>query len=129
MDVGTAGGFDGCVGGGGAGGAVGQAAGAEVSSYTPLASDVGYRLRARVSYSDGHGTGKQAQSAATALVGDVPGVPGTLTASPGNGQVRLGWTAADSSGSAIVRYESRYHDGSKYTPATGKVGQSVRVNV
>ena len=37
-------------------------------SYTPVDGDVGYHLRARASYTDGHGQGKTAQAASTQAV-------------------------------------------------------------
>ena len=37
-------------------------------SYTPVDGDVGYHLRARASYTDGHGPGKTAQAASTLAV-------------------------------------------------------------
>ena len=37
-------------------------------SYTPVDGDVGYHLRARASYTDGHGPGKTAQAASTQAV-------------------------------------------------------------
>ena len=45
-------------------------AGIETSSpsYTPVDGDVGYHLRARASYTDGHGPGKTAQAASTQAV-------------------------------------------------------------
>ena len=75
-------------------------------SYTPVVIvDGGYMLRATVGYSDGHGSGKSAHSGATAAVMGRPGRPGSLTATAGDGQVSLSWTAADSNGSSITRYE------------------------
>ena len=50
------------------------------------------------------GTGSTSPATATA-----PGVPRTLAAAPGNGQVVLTWTApASTGGSAILRYEHRH---------------------
>ena len=40
-----------------------------------------------------------------------PGAPGSLSASAGNGQVTLSWTAAASNGSSITRYDTRYNAG------------------
>ena len=42
--------------------------GATSGTYTPVAGDVGKRLRAKVTYTDGHGTGKNAVSGATGAV-------------------------------------------------------------
>ena len=81
-------------------------------SYTVPSSAVGRRLRARISgYTDGHGSGKSAQSSLTATVrANEPGSPGNFTAEPGNiyTRVDLSWSAAAANGSAITRYEYRY---------------------
>ena len=81
---------------------------AAVSLYTPVTADVGKQLRATVTYTDGQGSGKSAQSAATAAVVGVPSVPGSFSASRGNGQVSLSWSAASSNESDIERYQTRY---------------------
>ena len=80
------------------------------SSYTPVAGDVGYMLRATVGYIDGHGSGKSAHSGATAAVVGRPGRPGSLSATAGDRQVSLSWTAAAANGSSITRYEHRRID-------------------
>ena len=81
-------------------------------SYTVPSSAVGRRLRARISgYTDGHGSGKTAQSSLTTTVrANEPGSPGNFTAEPGNVYTRvdLSWSAAVANGSAITRYEYRY---------------------
>ena len=80
--------------------------------YTVPPSAVGRRLRARISgYTDGHGSGKTAQSSLTTTVrANEPGSPGNFTAEPGNVYTRvdLSWSAAVANGSAITRYEYRY---------------------
>ena len=80
--------------------------------YTVPSSAVGRRLRARISgYTDGHGSGKSAQSSLTTTVrANEPGSPGNFTAEPGNVYTRvdLSWSAAVANGSAITRYEYRY---------------------
>ena len=80
--------------------------GSSLSSYTPQSGDVGRRLRATVSYTDGQGPGKSAQSAATAAVVDAPSAP-SLTAMAGDRRVALSWTAADSNGAWVSGYSLR----------------------
>ena len=81
------------------------------SSYTVRSTDVGRRLRARISnYTDGHGSGKSANSSLTSTVqAAVPGAPPNFTAEPGNiyTRVDLSWSAAQANGSAITDYEYR----------------------
>ena len=52
--------------------------GAVAGSYTPMTGDAGYRLRARVTYSDNTGTGRSATSGPTSSVYQ----PGTVVLSP-----------------------------------------------
>ena len=74
--------------------------------YTPTASDAGHRLEVTVTYDDAHGPGKTATGqSALPVRGVAPGPPKDLAAAPGDGQVRLTWSAADDSGSAIEYYE------------------------
>ena len=89
---------------GGASGAVSTLPG--LKSYTPTAADVGHMLRARVSYRDGHGPGKRAQSAPTGAVtparppppteGLLPGPEGGLAVS-GWAQARVSWPPVSAS--------------------------------
>ena len=82
----------------------------ELASYEPTVPALGRRLRAVVDYTDQYGT-QSAQSAWTAPV--LPGRPGApaLSATAGDGQVALTWTAAADQGAAIVRYQ--YHRSDK----------------
>ena len=82
----------------------------ELASYEPTVPAIGRRLRAVVDYTDQYGT-QSAQSAWTAPV--LPGRPGApaLSATAGDGQVALTWTAAADQGAAIVRYQ--YHRSDK----------------
>ena len=82
---------------------------AELSRYTPQAADVGWQVRASVTYTDGQGPNKSRQSDASAAVIGKPGVPQDLAADPGDEQVALTWSAAAANGSPILRYHVRYY--------------------
>ena len=89
--------------------------GATTANYTPVADDVGKQLKARLSFTDDAGNPESLTSAATQAVlaapgaNTAPGVPRTLTATPGDGEVTLRWMApASTGGSAILRYEHRH---------------------
>ena len=87
---------------------------AELSRYTPQAQDVGWQVRARVAYTDGHGPDKSAESDASAATLGKPGKPQDLEADPGDRQVALTWTAPSSDGgSSILRYHVRYYKADK----------------
>ena len=81
-----------------------------LASYEPTVPALGRRLRAVVDYTDQYGP-QSAQSAWTAPV--LPGRPEApaLSATAGDGQVALTWTAAADQGAAIVRYQ--YHRSDK----------------
>ena len=102
----------------------------EVSSYTPQAGDIGYQLRATVDYRDSLGPNKTAESAATsAVVADVPGAPTSLTATAGDAQVSLSWSApASDGGASISRYEYRYKGSGSWSDWT-PVGTSTSATV
>ena len=82
----------------------------ELASYEPTVPALGRRLRAVVDYTDQYGT-QSAQSTWTAPVR--PGRPEApaLSATAGDAQVALTWTAAADQGAAIVRYQ--YHRSDK----------------
>ena len=92
------------------------------SSYTPTSSDVGFVLRARASYTDGHGSGKSVRSGTTGQVrhpARVPDAPsgfshGRLSAT----QLRVGWDAPANNGSAITAYYWSRRVGSFWTNET-----------
>ena len=74
--------------------------------HTPTSADAGHRLEVTVGYDDAHGPDKTATGQSELPVrGVAPGPPKELSAAPGDRQVRLTWSAADDSGSAIDRYE------------------------
>ena len=100
------------------------------TTYTPSRVLVGYRLRARALYDDAHGTGKQAQSAKTSAVqATTPSAPRSLTATAGDKQVALSWSAPSSDGGAsISRYEYRYK-GSGSWSSWSSVGTSTSTTV
>ena len=75
--------------------------------YTVQAADLGKWLEARVSYTDRHATATVRDTTTSAVAADVPGAPGSLTATAGDGQVVLQWTRAADRGSAITGYAYR----------------------
>ena len=72
-------------------GAVGTVSGS-TSIYTPKSTDVGLVLRARASYTDGHGPDKVAAAETRAVV-NKPSAPREFKATRGNGEVSLSWKA------------------------------------
>ena len=70
-------------------------------------NDLGKQLRATVTYTDNHGSGKSATAITNAVKANRPGPVGTLTASGGDGRVTLSWTPAANNGSSIDYYEYR----------------------
>ena len=88
------------------------------STLTPTQAQVGTRLQATATYDDGHGLGKSAQSAQTEAVIGPPDPPGSLSATPGDEQVTLGWSAANDNGSPLTHYAYRQSDdgGSTWDP-------------
>ncbi len=81
-----------------------------VSTLTPTQAQAGTPLQATANYDDGHGPGKSARSVQTAAVLGRPDPPGSLSATPDDGQVTLDWTPPDANGSPITRYEYRLRD-------------------
>ena len=70
-------------------------------------NDLGRRLEATVTYTDNHGPRKSASDTTQDVRANKPGPVGTLTASRGDGQVTLTWTAAPNNGASIDYYEYR----------------------
>ena len=67
--------------------------GATMMSYTPVAADVDYYLRATVMYTDGHGSGKMQMATTTGMVTAVADQPGTVSLSSMTPQVDVALTA------------------------------------
>ena len=120
------------------------------SHYTPVAADRGKQLRATVGYTDAHGPGKSAQSAASSSVrpADTPGTVRLSTSSPevdqrvtatltdfdgGLEAVAWQWQQRADAGSAWVPIERspRYPivDQSHYTPVAADRGKQLRATV
>ncbi len=86
----------------------------ELSSYTPTRQDIGHRLRATVTYSDQHRTGRAAESALTSAVVGTPTAPRNVSMSAGlfPGTYKLSWSAPSSNGGLSLTYEYRRKVGS-----------------
>ena len=84
--------------------------GATSSTYRPVAEDIGQRISARASYTDGFDetNTKSEDSAPTGPVAGPPLAPGNLQAAPRDQAVLLTWdTPAANNGSALTGYEYR----------------------
>ncbi|MCE2448762.1 MAG: fibronectin type III domain-containing protein [Candidatus Latescibacteria bacterium] len=77
---------------------------ADGPNYTPMREDIVDQLQARVSYTDGLGPNKTAESMATGAVIGPPDAP-DVSFSAGDGQVTLRWSASSDNGSPILHYE------------------------
>ena len=91
---------------------------------TGLTNGTNYTFRVRAK--NPMGEGLPSNEASTTPV-TVPSVPQNFTLTPGNGQVRLEWTApASDGGSAILRYEYRHKAGAdSFTTWTNVPGSNV----
>ena len=74
-----------------------------------------------------NGVGAGTAASASATPAGRPGTPGSLSASAGNKQVTLSWSAAAPNGSAIQRYEYRRGSGSWTTVSGGGSARSQTV--
>ena len=84
-------------------------ANATSSSYMPDDDDRGSRLRATVSYRDGHGPGKSAASiTAMAVPTTVPSKMDAPTLTPGDGSLTVEWLEPYDGGAAISSYFVQY---------------------
>ncbi len=80
---------------------------AQSQRYTVEDRVKGRRLLAKVTYTDGHGPDQAVSDTTAAVRANVPGAPGSLQATAGDGRVTLRWTAADSNGAWITGYAFR----------------------
>ena len=102
--------------GGGSGG-TSNIAGATGSTYTLTGDDVGHRVRVRVMFTDDGGTAETVNSddyPSSGTVLSLPGAPEPLTATAGDGRVRLEWSTPSNTGgvgSPVLRYQHRYAPG------------------
>ena len=118
--------------------------GATMMSYTPMAADEGYHLKATASYTDGHGSGKMQMATTTGMVTTVADQPGTVSLSSMTPQVDVALTAtlmdADGSVTGEMWQWSKSMDMSSwmeitgatmmsYTPMTDDVGYYLRATV
>ncbi len=91
-------------------------AGAHGKSYTVtgLTNGTSSTFEVRAGNAEGDGA---ASPAASATPGTVPAAPPSLTATPGNAQVRLAWTRGDDGGSPLTghQYRQRTDSGSTWT--------------
>ena len=79
------------------------------AAFYPNRTYANKKISARVTYTDNHGSGKDAEKTTThAVRPNVPLAPPDLTASRGDGQVDLSWGDADDGGATIDRYNYRY---------------------
>ena len=97
-------------------------AGANSSTYTLGAADLGKTLKVRVTFDDDASHTEMLTSAATATVTattvTTPGAPQNLSWAPGDGQVTLSWDAPSSDGgAAIIRYEYETDDSGTWIDA------------
>ena len=91
---------------------------------TGLTNGTNYTFRVRAKNPMGEGLPSNEASATPVTV---PSVPQNFTLTPGNGQVRLDWTApASDGGNAILRYEYRHRAGTdSFTTWTNVPGSNI----
>ena len=100
--------------------------GATMMSYTPVADDDGYHLRAMATYTDGYG-GDTAMATTTGMVTTVQDQPGTVTLSPMDPVVGVELTASlsDADGSVTEDWQwSKSMDMSSWTDISGATSMS-----
>ena len=78
---------------------------------TGLTNGTEYTFKVRAVNAIGAGAASSADTATPTAAATVPGAPTSLSATPGDGQVVLIWTAPADGGGAITRYEYQQDDG------------------
>jgi hypothetical protein len=101
--------------------------GGTTTSYTVtgLTNGIEYSFKVRAVNAIGVGAASNANTATPAAATAVPGAPTSLSATPGDGQVILSWTAPADGGGAITRYE--YQQGNGAWTTTGGTTTSYTV--
>jgi len=88
--------------------------GTRASTFTPTADHLGLQIRARVRYTDGHGTAETVFSPATAPVATnatIPGAPVIGSATAGDAAATVTWTApADTGNVALTGFQIEVQD-------------------
>jgi hypothetical protein len=88
--------------------------GTRSSTFTPTAAQAGLLIRARVRYTDAHGTAETVHSTASTAVGMVataPGAPTIGNATAGDAEATVRWTAPTNTGNLeLTGYEIQVHD-------------------
>ena len=84
-------------------------------SYTPVDGDVGYHLRARASYTDGHGQGKTAQAASTQAVQAGANRPPEFDSATATREVPENTEAGENIGAPVTAADPDTGDSPAYT--------------
>ncbi len=94
--------------------------GGTTTSYTVtgLTNGIEYSFKVRAVNAMGAGAASNADTATPAEAATVPGAPTSLSATPGDGQVILSWTAPADGGGTITSYEYQ-QDGGAWTTTGG----------
>ena len=90
----------------------------QTSAATPVNLSLGTEYTFRVRAVNSVGTGTQSASDAATPYG-LPGAPGNLQGSAGDGQVALTWTGASANGQSITRYEYSSDNGTTWRTTGG----------
>ncbi|MCL2564545.1 MAG: fibronectin type III domain-containing protein [Defluviitaleaceae bacterium] len=93
-------------------------------TFTGLTNGTAVTFRVRAVTNRGHGA-EAAVTATPVSSANLPSVPRDFTATPGNGQVTLNWTAPQSNGgAAIIRYEVSRDNGATWVNASHNTGHT-----
>ena len=90
---------------------------AESQRYTVQSGDAGRKLRATVSYTDAHGSGKSAAGSTGVVSATGPGPVRNLTAERGSRRATAKWDSAAANGSPIKHYQYRHRKGTEAWPS------------